>query len=289
MRSRGSQRERLDRGCLGGNGSSALKRALSVRFVLAALGLCLACGTDRPSPLADGSAAPGSGGRASAAGGAAGAGGAGGTESGAAGAALAGAAGMGGVGGANENALPGCVAREGCQLLCSAWGSDPAGCGLGDAAQCRCICEERFNGPCPDELDALVECVGDSPAVDCSVRGRVFEGCEAASIELQVCDFLAREQLCAQSFPLCMPYCQAATLSFCPQGPESVTSCLCGCEASLATRCASELEQFMTCSSGAPEFSCGAAGRPVPTSCDLDWQALEACLGGDGSAAPDAG
>lgn len=191
--------------------------------------------------------------------------------------------------GAGDEGLPGCIAREGCQRLCASLGADPASCGVGDAQQCRCICEERFNGPCPDELDALVACAGDSPDIDCSVRGRIFPGCEAQSVELELCDFLAREQLCAQSFPLCTPYCQASTLSFCAQGPESVTSCLCGCEASLATRCAAEFELFMSCSSGAPEFACDAAGRPVPTGCDPEWSALDACARGSGPAAPDAG
>jgi hypothetical protein len=160
---------------------------------------------------------------------------------------------------------------------------------VGNAQQCHCICEERFNGPCPDELNAVVACMGASPQIDCSVTGRIFPGCEAASLELEMCDFLAREQLCAQTYPLCTPFCQASTLSFCPQGPESVTSCLCGCEASLATRCATDFEAFMTCSSGAPEFTCDASGRPVPTGCDVEWRALEGCIGVASSAGPDAG
>lgn len=203
---------------------------------------------------------------------------------------MAGSAGASGTGGAGgEAGLPGCIAREGCQRLCAALGDDPAACGVGNAGQCHCICEERFNGPCPDELDALLACMGDSSQIDCSVRGRIFPGCEAASLELEVCDFVAREQLCAQSYPLCRPFCEAATLSFCSQGPESLTSCLCGCEASVATRCATELEQFMTCSSGAPEFTCDAGGRPAPTGCELEWSALEGCIGAPSSAPPDAG
>jgi hypothetical protein len=125
-----------------------------------------------------------------------------------------------------------------------------------------------------------VSCVGDAPSIDCSVRGRIFPGCESQSVALQICDFRAREQLCAQSFPVCMPYCQALTLSFCPQGPDSVTSCLCGCEASLATTCASELAAFMTCSNDVPAFSCGADARPAPTGCVIEWQALQLCSGG---------
>jgi hypothetical protein len=182
---------------------------------------------------------------------------------------------------------PSCTPRKGCQRLCQAFGADPAGCGVGDATQCGCICEERFNRPCPNELAALADCVGDAPSIDCSLRGRVFPGCESQSIALQLCDFQAREQLCAQSFPLCTPYCQALTLSFCAQGPASVTSCLCGCEATLATACASQFDAFMSCSNAAPAFTCDAEARPAATGCGLEWQSLQLCAGG--ALDPDAG
>ncbi len=162
--------------------------------------------------------------------------------------------------------------------MCQSLGDDPSGCGLGNAAQCGCICEERFNGPCPDELGALVLCVGNEASIDCGVRGRIFPGCESQSLALEICDFRAREQLCAQSFPLCTPYCQALTSSFCPQGPESVTSCLCGCEATLVGRCGPQFSEHMACTSNAPEFTCDEAGRPLATTCPESWQALETCV-----------
>lgn len=192
-------------------------------------------------------------------------------------------------GAGSEPFVPSCLPRPGCQRLCAVLGSDPAGCGVGTEDQCGCICEERFNGPCPDELNALLACTGAEPTVDCSARGRIFAGCENESVALDLCDFRAREQLCAQAFPACTPYCVAVTLNFCPRGPESVTSCLCGCEATLATTCESEFSAFMSCSNAAPQLTCAETGLPVAATCLDEWQALESCSQGSVPSAPDAG
>jgi hypothetical protein len=189
----------------------------------------------------------------------------------------AGAAGEGG--GAPDDGAPSCVPRQSCQRLCSTFGDDPASCGLGTLRQCGCACEERFNGPCPDELDALLTCAGDTPSIDCNARGRIFTGCEAESFALEACDFQARGQLCAGAFPACTPYCQGAVLAFCPLGPESVASCLCGCEASLVTTCGAEFDAFMTCTAQAPAFGCDIAGRIVASTCATEWSALSVCMG----------
>jgi hypothetical protein len=216
--------------------------------------------------------------------------GAGVSAAGSGGSAMAGSSGAGATtSGPDEPVGPACIPSLGCRQLCDSLGTDPSGCGVGNAQQCGCICEDRFNGPCPDELAAVLSCVGDAPSIDCDVRGRIFPGCERESLALEVCDFQAREQLCAQSYPLCSPYCEAATLSFCSQGPESVTSCLCGCEASLVTRCPDELATFMSCSSNAPQFSCDTSGLPVATACPAEWQALQGCFSPGSLGAPDAG
>jgi hypothetical protein len=241
---------------------------------LGLLSFSLGCGSDARPPPSPAIGAAGSGGPVASAG-AAGMSGAGGSAMASGGG--SGAAGNSGAGGAPSALEPSCIPRQNCQRLCSSLGADPASCGVGDAEQCGCICEERFNGPCPDELAVLLSCTGDAPSIDCSINGRIFPGCERESLSLQLCDFRAREQLCAQAFPACTPLCQALTLSFCPQGPESITSCLCGCEQSLATRCASEFSSFMSCSDGAPQFSCDSAGKATPQSCATEWQALESC------------
>ena len=194
-----------------------------------------------------------------------------------------------GVGGSDPKVPNDCVARQGCRTLCGAFTTDPAGCGLGNEAQCGCICEQRLNGPCPSELEALLACTGDTPSVQCSAQGRIFSGCENESVALELCDFRAREQLCAQSFPRCTPYCQATTLSYCPLGPESVASCLCGCEASFGVACAVPFDAFMTCSNDAPVFACDVSGRPAPAACAAEWQSVLDCVGGPSPAAPDAG
>lgn len=233
-----------------------------------------ACGSKERSlaPIPDPPDLPdGTGGSAAIPGGGAGAAG----SAGASGAAGSGSAGM--AGSAPDIVTPSCIPRAPCQTLCGALALDPAECGVGNDAQCGCICEERFNGPCPDELSALLACTGESPSVDCATRGRIFAGCENESIALELCDFRAREALCADVFPRCTPYCRAAALSFCPQGPESVTSCLCGCEATLASTCENEFEAFMNCASDAPQFSCSTSGLPEPASCPSEWQALEGC------------
>ncbi|HTV20723.1 MAG TPA: hypothetical protein VMG12_18695 [Polyangiaceae bacterium] len=238
----------------------------------------MACGADdRPARLG-GNAASESAGRGGSSGAAASASGEGG-EGGAAGSATAGAGAAGEGGGAADPQGPGCVPRESCQRLCSVFGNDPSGCGLGNPEQCGCACEERFNGPCPDELDALLACAGETPSIDCRARGRIFEGCEDASFALEACDFQARDQLCAGAYPACTPYCRGAMLAFCPLGPESVASCLCGCEASLVTTCASEFDAFMACTAQAPTFSCDIAGRIVASSCANEWSALAVCIG----------
>lgn len=256
------------------------------RLIAALAALSLACGGDeRPPGLAGGGVAS-AGANPTASGGASHQGGGGAGEGGSAMAGASGAggsAGSGGSAGTRSDGLPlepACIPREGCQRLCSTFGTDPAGCGLGNGAQCGCECEERFNGPCPDELDALVACVGEAPSIDCRARGRIFEGCEDESFALEACDFGAREQLCARAYPACTPYCRAAVLAFCPLGPESAASCLCGCEASLVTTCAAEFDAFMSCSEQAPTFACDLAGRVTASACSAEWQALEACVAG---------
>lgn len=197
--------------------------------------------------------------------------------------------GEGGFGGRDAPPAPECIPRQSCQALCGLFDADPAACGLGTAAECGCVCEERFGGPCPVELAALLTCAGDAPSVDCSARGRVIAGCEQESFALEICDFRAREQLCAQSYPLCSTYCQAAVQSACPRRPESFGSCLCGCEASFTAACEPQFSALMTCAGDAPSFTCDALGRPAPAACDVEWQALDACISPGSSGAPDAG
>jgi hypothetical protein len=178
-----------------------------------------------------------------------------------------------------------CVPHQECRSFCAAFGTDPSSCGLGDSSECGCNCEQRFNGPCPEELAALLVCAGSTPNVDCATRGRVFAGCESQSFALELCDFRAREQLCAQAYPRCLPYCEASVVSYCAQGPESVNSCLCGCEATLVTRCDAQFNAFMDCSADAPTFSCDGSGRIQAARCLGEWQALNGCILGT----PDAG
>jgi hypothetical protein len=189
----------------------------------------------------------------------------------------------GGAGSAGESS---CIPRQECRSYCAAFGADTASCGLGNSSQCGCVCEKRFNQPCPQELAALVACAASAPDVDCATRGRIFAGCEAESFALELCDFRGRERLCAQAYPRCLPYCEAAVLGYCSRGPSSLTSCLCGCEASLVARCDPQFEAFMACTADAPAFSCDADGRNVATSCLPEWQALDGCLRG---LPPDAG
>ncbi len=237
-----------------------------------ALAAAFACGGgDRPPPPLASAGAGQSG--SSGVGGSSG--GVGGSGSGLGGSSLGGSGGSG-------IPEPACIPRESCQRYCAAFGNDAPSCGLGNSAQCGCVCEERFNGPCPDELDALVQCMGDGPPIDCGNRGRLIAGCEQQAVALELCDFRAREQLCALAAPRCLAYCTALQLSFCSQGPESVTSCLCGCEASVVERCQSQFDAFMDCSADAPAFGCDSVGRNVPTSCLAQWQALDACLIPDG-------
>ena len=240
----------------------------------------VACGSGDRARLinsGDGGSGPSAGGAASgAAASLAGATGDGGSAmSGSSGA--AGRAGAAGSAGSDDPPAESCIPRQGCQRLCDILGDDPA-CGLGNVTQCGCACEQRFNGPCPEELDALLACTGDAPTIDCRARGRTFPGCENESFALEVCDFQAREQLCAGAYPDCTPYCRGAMLSFCPLGPESVASCLCGCEASLVTTCTVAFEAFMTCTAKAPAFACDTDGRITATSCPTEWQALATCM-----------
>jgi hypothetical protein len=266
---------RADRALIG-----CIRRSLILSVIYLA-----ACGSDEhPARSIDsgtGGSGPGAGGGASgAAASLAGTAGEGGSAlSGSAGA--AGSAGAGGSAGSNGDAedppAPSCIPRQGCQRLCDILADDPA-CGLGNVSQCGCACEQRFNGPCPDELDALLACAGDAPSIDCGARGRIFPGCENESFALEACDFQAREQLCAGAYPDCTPYCRGAMLGFCSLGPESVASCLCGCEASLVTTCAAPFEAFMTCTAKTPAFTCDIDGRISATSCPTEWQALATCM-----------
>ncbi len=277
--------ERLDRSWRAPRWETLI-RWLATAFLLGTIAVLSACGnSDRPPGLTGPTGGTsGTGGESSGSGGAAAGDSGGGTAGGTSGSA-------GSMSGAGGSGMPGpaCIPRQGCQTLCTALAADPSACGLGNDEQCGCICEERFNGPCSSELDALLACTGPAPSVECSSQGRIFSGCESESVALDLCDFRAREQLCAQSYPRCTPYCQAATLSYCSRGPESVTSCLCGCEASLATTCATAFEAFMTCSGDAPDFSCDGSGQPTPTSCSAEWQAVLDCVSPGAAPGPDGG
>jgi hypothetical protein len=247
---------------------------------LIALSAAMACGPEKRPPGVS-SAVGASGGASGASGGGIGgvANAGAGVEGGAPG--TAGAAGS-----APEGA---CQSAPECQRLCSALADDPAACGLGDRRQCGCLCEERFNGPCPAELAALSDCIRDAPSIDCATRGRIFPGCEDESFALEACDFSAREQLCAGAYPACTPFCRGLRSAFCPRGPESAASCLCGCEATVVTRCAAAFDAFMGCSEGTPTFACDADGRVVAAACEEAWQTLAACMAVPAPGSPDAG
>jgi hypothetical protein len=206
-------------------------------------------------------------------GGSSGAAGASGDSGGSAGSGLAGS-GMGGGTPLRED----CTPSEACQTYCSALGPDPT-CGVGNAAQCACFCEERLNDPCPRELAAMLACISDKSATaDCPARKRLIEGCEQEAIALELCDLSGLEQLCAGNTPVCDTYCRANVRSFCPEASESVSECLCGCEANVAGRCETELQAFITCASDDPSFSCGSAGELVPQTCTSEWQTFRTCL-----------
>jgi hypothetical protein len=260
-------------------------RGYCAAFGALALIAAASCGGDERPPTLPGTSGAGTSGNAGAAGTAS-------TQAGAAGSATAGssgAAGSAGSAGSGEPFEPECVPREPCQRLCAAVADDPTSCGLGDREQCGCICEDRFNGPCPEELEALTNCTGATPSIDCSVRGRIFAGCENESFALELCDFRAREQACAGTYPACTAYCRGATLAFCPQGPESAASCMCGCEATLVTTCASEFDAFIDCNKGDPSFTCDDTGRLQASACESQWDALNGCMNAIGTRTADAG
>lgn len=259
-------------------------RSTCAAFGALALIAAASCGGDEHPPTLLGNPSAGAGGAANA-----GAAGSATAQAGAAGSAIAGASGAAGSGDTADPPEPECVPREACRRLCSAVADDPANCGLGDTSQCGCICEDRFNGPCPEELEALTNCIGDTPSIDCAVRGRNFPGCENESFALELCDFRAREQLCASSYPACTAYCRGATLAFCPQGPETAASCMCGCEATLVTTCSSEFDAFMACSENEPVFSCDDTGRLQSNLCRDQWDALEGCMSAIVAGPADAG
>jgi hypothetical protein len=274
------QRDFADRSAGGTRPKSLIECLRRPLLAAGALVLATACNSDdRPPSFRESGAGSSAGG----AGAVAGASGAGGT-------AMAGESGAAGALGTGEPSTGlSCVPRQSCQRLCGAVGDDPSRCGLGNVSQCGCLCEDRFNGPCPDELDALVACIGDAPGIDCSVRGRIFPGCEDPSFALEVCDFRAREQLCAGSYPECTAYCRGAMLAACPLGPESLPSCLCGCEASLVTSCSAPFEAFMACTAQAPAFACDSSGRLTMASCTSEWQTLSTCVDGLVAGRADAG
>jgi hypothetical protein len=245
-------------------------RSAGVGLAWLALAFGGSCGSDdRPPGPAAGAGTAGNG---SGAGGNVGAAGSPGNAGNAGSAIVVGAAAAGGAGGESSS----CIPREACQELCDVLGNDGA-CGLGTASQCGCNCEERFHLPCPGELDELLACVGEAPSIDCGVRGRIFTGCENESFALDLCDFQSRGELCAEDFPPCTPYCRGAILAGCTIGPESVSSCLCGCEQSYATKCAAEFATFMDCASNEPAFACDSSGRVVAALCEPEWQALDVC------------
>jgi hypothetical protein len=260
---------------------SRLSIGVSSRIALVLGLLYLACSSDERPPgttSGNGSGATGGSGTNDPGGdggsaGSAGAAGAGGEDAGSAGSGLGGS-GMGGSGPLRDD----CTPSEACTSYCAALGPDTT-CGVGDAAQCACFCQDRFGDPCPEELAAVLECVGQSSAsADCSTRGRVIEGCESESIALELCDLGGREQLCARNTPVCEPYCLATTLAFCNQSSESVGECLCGCEQNVADRCETELQAFLTCADDEPSFTCGEQGELVPGSCSAEWQTFRTCL-----------
>lgn len=208
--------------------------------------------------------------------------GSGGAMGGAAGA-LPGSAGAGGMPQGMEEAS--CQPSTGCVLLCAAIAGDTA-CGLGTRTDCVCLCEERINSSCPTQLTELTECIGDSPEVDCRFGGRVFGQCESESFELSSCESRSQEQACATSLPACEALCEPAISARCGQGPESILSCLCGCEEIYEVQCRAQFDAFMACSGQEPVFQCDSNGIPVPDLCVAQYALLQQCQRGE---APDAG
>lgn len=279
------------------HGTRKLRRAHALRLpagtfgvssrIAALLGLVyVACSSDErpPGSSGTGGSAVNAGGTAGedaqgGSGGAAGAGATAGSDTSAGGSGLAG---MGG----SPLLRDDCTPSEACTSYCAVLGPAPT-CGVGDAEQCACFCQDRYADPCPEELAAVLECASEqSASSDCGTRGRVIEGCEQQTIALELCDLGGREQLCARNTPICAPYCRATTLAFCNQSSESVGECLCGCEQHVADRCETELQAFLTCTGDDPTFTCGNAGELVPGACSSEWQTFRTCLVGE---APDAG
>lgn len=255
--------------------------AVSSRIAITLGVLYFACSSDGRPPAAGGEAGSGASAGSAAtddggAGGDSGSGGSAGADdggsSGAAGSGFGGS-GMGGSGALRDD----CTPSEACTSYCAVLGPDPT-CGVGNAAQCACFCQDRFGDPCSEELAAVLTCAEErSASGDCGTRGRVIEGCEAETIALEICNLGGREQLCGRSTPLCEPYCLATTLAFCNQSSESVGECLCGCDKNIADRCETELQAFMTCADE-PSFSCGSEGELVPATCTAEWQTFRTCL-----------
>ena len=171
-----------------------------------------------------------------------------------------------------------CTPSQDCVDLCAAYGPDPA-CGMGSAAQCPCICEERLALSCPSELRTLLQCVG-SPAasINCTATGRIFESCVDESLGLEDCELRVNEASCGSNTSVCAGLCRSARLAFCEAGPETVGDCTCGCERSADLGCSDELDSFSQCAGNSPAFTCDNAGRPVSADCPVQWQAVVECL-----------
>lgn len=171
-------------------------------------------------------------------------------------------------GGGNNNNNNNAQTLE-CADLCP--GVLAAGCtnGPSDQADCESGCDE-VEARCSSELDAVLDCVDDSPTFSCDANGFVYpDGCQTEQDAIYACMNVQP--------PTCADICPGVVAAGCSNGPPDVATCVAGCTAAEAA-CPTEFSAVLDCAGSTPTYSCDASGFVYPDGCQTEQDAINLCM-----------
>jgi len=82
----------------------------------------------------------------------------------------------------------------------------------------------------------------------------------------------------ATSLPSCDSLCPAVLVPKCPQGPQSQSDCVGGCQAIRASKCLDKYVAIYDCGGAQPVYACDNLGRTTTVGCETLMDALYTCM-----------
>ena len=82
----------------------------------------------------------------------------------------------------------------------------------------------------------------------------------------------------ATSLPSCDALCPAVLVPKCPQGPQSQSDCVGGCQAIRTSKCLDKYVAVYDCGGVQPVYACDGMGRTTTVGCETLMDALYTCM-----------